>query len=374
MVAKGLALLAVLALLSPTAFARPFTGDFNGDGSVGLDDLSYFLKQFSACKAGGAWDVSTDLVPGNGLNHLDATAMVEGYLLHGPVPGRFIVFYSDRPGGQGDYDIYLYDRSAGSLVALPGLNSAAMDADPSLTPDGRYIVFSSLRTGTSQICLYDRASSALVPLPNLASAVDQYSPCITPDGQLIAFSTQTDHVDFDDVVLYDRGSNSLVSLPGLNTDYESDDWPSLTADGRYIVFSSYRPASGGSVTFVYDRNTTSMVSLPRPAAPATGDNWPTGVSLDGRYVASYDTVPGDGSDVFLYDRNASAFVTLSGLNSTAEDTFPALSSDGRYLAFQSTRSDASGFSHVYLYDRNTSSFVDCPGLNSTYRDAAPRLN
>jgi Tol biopolymer transport system component len=34
--------------------------------------------------------------------------------------GRLIAFVSDRPGGSGGRDIYLFDRGAGQLLLLPG--------------------------------------------------------------------------------------------------------------------------------------------------------------------------------------------------------------------------------------------------------------
>jgi len=36
--------------------------------------------------------------------------------------GRYICFHSDRGRDEGDYDVYMYDRTTDSFVALPGLN------------------------------------------------------------------------------------------------------------------------------------------------------------------------------------------------------------------------------------------------------------
>jgi hypothetical protein len=43
---------------------------------------------------------------------------------------RFIVFVSERLGGEGDRDVYLYDRQVQKLLPTPGLNSKAEDYDP----------------------------------------------------------------------------------------------------------------------------------------------------------------------------------------------------------------------------------------------------
>ena len=44
--------------------------------------------------------------------------------------GRFIAFVSERVEGEGDRDIYLYDRQTQKLLPTPGLNSKAEDFDP----------------------------------------------------------------------------------------------------------------------------------------------------------------------------------------------------------------------------------------------------
>jgi len=50
----------------------------------------------------------------------------------------------------------------------------------------------------------------------------------------------------------------------------------------------------------------------------------------------------------------------AGFNSTTADEFPALSGNGRYLAFGS---DRQGQRNLYLYDLQERRFVDLPNLN-----------
>jgi Tol biopolymer transport system component len=44
--------------------------------------------------------------------------------------GRYIAFQSDRGGGE--MDVYVYDRQAGALIPTPGLNSSAYDGNPNI--------------------------------------------------------------------------------------------------------------------------------------------------------------------------------------------------------------------------------------------------
>src|SRR5947209_3720841 len=71
---------------------------------------------------------------------------------------NFIAFYSERSGGG---DIYLYDASTSSLVALPGLNSDAREVLPAITPDTRFIAFQrTMGGGDEDVFLYDRSTSS----------------------------------------------------------------------------------------------------------------------------------------------------------------------------------------------------------------------
>ena len=44
--------------------------------------------------------------------------------------GRFLAFVSERIGGAGERDLYLYDRQTQKLLPTPGLNSKTEDFDP----------------------------------------------------------------------------------------------------------------------------------------------------------------------------------------------------------------------------------------------------
>ena len=95
--------------------------------------------------------------------------------------GRFLAFVSNRKGGAGLTDIYLYDRQQSKVIPLPGLNSKNMDTQPSLSADGNLIAFVSDRPGGSggrDIYLYDRVAQKVLPTPGLNSKTDDFDPCV----------------------------------------------------------------------------------------------------------------------------------------------------------------------------------------------------
>lgn len=95
--------------------------------------------------------------------------------------GRLLAFASDRTGGEGGRDIFVYDRDAGTFVPLTGVNTAAQEQSPSLSPNGRYLVFVSERldgAGERDVLLYDLSQKKLLPLPGLNSLRDDFDPCV----------------------------------------------------------------------------------------------------------------------------------------------------------------------------------------------------
>jgi Tol biopolymer transport system component len=95
--------------------------------------------------------------------------------------GRLVAFVSDRPGGRGGRDVYLYDREGKKLLPLPGLNSVAHEQSPSLSADGRYLAFVSERVGGAgerDVYLYDRQARKLLPTPGLNSRQEDFDPCV----------------------------------------------------------------------------------------------------------------------------------------------------------------------------------------------------
>jgi Tol biopolymer transport system component len=72
----------------------------------------------------------------------------------------YLIFTSERPGGLGRADLYvsprLPDGSWGTPVNLgPGVNTAGSEYTPMLSPDGRYLFFTSGGAGSDDIYWVD---------------------------------------------------------------------------------------------------------------------------------------------------------------------------------------------------------------------------
>lgn len=126
-----------------------------------------------------------------------------------------------------------------------------------------------------------------------------------------------------------------------------------------------------AVPLPLEAQTTTKVSVATGGAPGQGDVWgyKPAVSADGRVIAftSYaaNLVPGDTNDtydVFVHDRHTGVTTRVSvgstGAQGNDASEAPALSADGRYVAFESYASnlvpgDTNGTIDVFVHDRQT---------------------
>jgi hypothetical protein len=111
-----------------------------------------------------------------------------------------IYFTSNRPGGSGSGDIwYIKHLSDQAMNMGTTINSSGFDAQPCISPDGSYLIFSSFRTGKIGeqdlfICFNKENDDWTVPINmeksgakiNLANQ-HQGSPTISPDGKYLFF-------------------------------------------------------------------------------------------------------------------------------------------------------------------------------------------
>jgi Tol biopolymer transport system component len=83
--------------------------------------------------------------------------------------GKLIAYSRWKPGGF--RDIHLYDLDAKTDRALTV--DRAMDVDPRFTPDGRYLLWSSDRTGIYDVYAYELATGQLYQVTNVLSGAFQ---------------------------------------------------------------------------------------------------------------------------------------------------------------------------------------------------------
>jgi Tol biopolymer transport system component len=193
------------------------------------------------------------------------------------------------------------------------------------------------------------------------------SPAISADGRYVAFESYASNLvagdtnDRRDVFVGDRvtGTTERVSVSSSGTQANSRSMsPAISADGRYVAFNSdARNLVAGDTNraqdvFVHNRSTgtTRRVSKSSSGTQANQRSSTGGISADGRYVAfeswASNLVAGDTndrSDVFVRDRATGTTqrvsVSSAGTQANQGSWDPAVSADGRYVAFGSYASN-----------------------------------
>ena len=158
--------------------------------------------------------------------------------------------------------------------------------------------------------------------------------------------------------------------------------PAISADGRYVAFYSdasnlvSADTNGARDVFVRDLQTgeTTRVSVSTSGAEANGDSFAPALSSDGRYVAfasaATNLVDGDtndANDVFVRDRQTNTTTRVSvgydGSQANGGSDQPSLSGDGRLVAFTSAATnivsgDVNANRDAFVYDRQTGTAVN----------------
>ena len=176
------------------------------------------------------------------------------------------------------------------------------------------------------------------------------------------------------------GDTERVSVDGAGNqgnDVAAD--PAISADGRYVAFSSVATnlvpggSNGNEQVFVHDRQTgtTEQISVNSAGDQANSNSFGPAISADGRYVAfvsdASNLVVGDTNnrfDTFVHDRQAATTERVSVDSAGNEGVgpsgdvggIPAISADGRFVAFTSNEQnlvpgDTNDRADVFVHDR-----------------------
>ncbi len=151
--------------------------------------------------------------------------------------GKFI--YLGMSMGSGSADIYKINLKGEIESRLTKGPASAINVEPSLSPDGSKIAFSSERGGRPMIYVMNADGSNVKRLTY--KGVYNSSPSWSPDGNKIAFAGQNDS-NFDIYVMDADGSNlrRVTSALKLNGKPAHNEDPSFSPDSRYIVYTSNR--------------------------------------------------------------------------------------------------------------------------------------
>lgn len=296
-------------------------------------------------------------------------------------------------------DVFVYDREMQTMervsVSSDGLEANHYSQNASISGDGRYVTFMSLANNLVvnkddnyqlDVFVHDRTNKTtkLVSksIEGNAGNTKSLNPVVSKDGKHIVFESyaynliEEDVNENADIFVYSVEGESLELVSITSKDEQANHGssaPTISADGRYVVYhSSARNLVPGdnkrsddsewnfSDVFLRDRelNKTEIISVNLESKPGNHPSFFGSVSGNGRYVAfaSMATdlvkdypqtsiyVGGKGRvarrvDIYVRDRetNTTQLVsaTADGAPGNHQSQAPKISTDGRYVSFQS---------------------------------------
>jgi len=323
--------------------------------------------------------------------------------------GRYIAFYSFASNLVSDdtnatADVFVRDRVTGITtrvsVATGGAQVDRLSGNSiDISADGRYVAFISFATnivpndtnGVGDIFVHNRATGETTRVSVASDGTQGDAPsqlhlAISADGRYVAFESlaanlvPNDTNGVGDIFVHDRatGETTRVSVASDGTQQDNNSvllpFVAISSDGRYIAFSSRATnlvsvdTNGHHDVFVRDRDTgiTTRVSLASDSTQGNYDSYSPAISADGRYVAFVSTAtnlapPNLGilQSIFMHDRitGETTRVSVASDGTPAAGHSLAVSADGRYVAFGSTSTlvpeDTNSEGDVYVRDLQT---------------------
>lgn len=181
--------------------------------------------------------------------------------------GRWVYFFSNRPGGFGGDDIYRAAVTADGFGPAqhlgPEINTAGNDWAPAPSPDGTLLMFASNLPGAKHDLWVAKVRgdgfAPAEPLPGAINtpAADEFDAAYLSDGSSIVFSRST-NVDNDPIELYfaargpagyDAGTRLAASV-NVAGGYTLG--PSIDGSDRSVLyFSGARPEASAGKLDVY---------------------------------------------------------------------------------------------------------------------------
>ncbi|MGZ8225827.1 MAG: hypothetical protein ACXWT3_04200 [Methylococcaceae bacterium] len=209
---------------------------------------------------------------------------------------------------------------------------------------------------------------------------------ISANGRYVVFESYASNLVSEDanvtqdIFVHDRllGATSLVSLASSGeqgNDYSSTS--AISADGRFVTFASHASNLVADDTnaladiFVRDlvAGTTTRVSIGSNGEQSNSSNSYPSISSNGRFIAfvslADNLVTGDTNgreDIFVHDLLTGTTKRISidsaGNQANSASYAPVISADGRFVAFQSeaanlVEGDTNAESDIFVHDQST---------------------
>jgi serine/threonine-protein kinase len=254
------------------------------------------------------------------------------------VPGGYLV-YAHTDGGlyAAAFDRGRLDLAGPSVPLLTGVGEVAVGRDGTML-----YVRGGTTAPVSEVVAVSPDGSEVVPLDSTWSApvVPQGGLALSPDGSKVALSVRDSTTGRADLVVLPvpKGPATRLTSGGAGINIR----PAWSPDGHRVLYAS---AEAGAPPRLWERSADgSGRAAPVPMAETRGV-WEGLWSPDGQWIVyrTEDGAAGNGDILAVRTNDDTTPVPLVGTDALEEG--PALSTDGRWLAY---RSSSSGRMEIYV--------------------------
>jgi len=319
-----------------------------------LDEIKQFLLESGAEHGNGAISKLAQMESTNMIDQLSETLdqafSSKVYLDSSQSPnGKKIVYIANVPDGNiFSFKIFIMNADGSNQTQITN-NPISSDTNPSWSPDGTKIVFSSDIDGQYgfHIFIMNADGSNQTQITNNPISSDT-NPSWSPDGTKIVFSSDIDGQYGSNIYVMDSdGTNITLLTTDPNAIAESfNKNASWSPGGTKILFSSDMAGQYGSNIYVMDSDGANITRLTTDQnAFDENPSW----SPDGTKISFSSDIEGQyGSNIYVMDSDG-ANITRLTTDQNAFDTNPSWSPDGTKIVFISNIDGQYGF-HIYVMD------------------------
>ncbi len=203
-----------------------------------------------------------NIVTGCALTALLTLGTCTSELRPAPPPNdTFIVFCSDRESGV--FRLFRMDADGRNARALIPDRSkpVAEHRNPSVSPDGRRVVFERIDSAGASLCVFDLGSADEPTV--VADSAGASQPAWSPDGTRVAYRHATGGIH---VCAIDGTEHVRLSPASAQ-----DRWPQWSPDGTRLAFSSIR--DGRENLWVMDANGSNRTRVTNTDARDSRPSW-----------------------------------------------------------------------------------------------------
>ncbi len=286
--------------------------------------------------------------------------------------GRWVAFSSAADNlVEGDTnsasDIFVRDRlvltTTRVSIATGGLEATGNSIRPSISPDGRYVVFESeaaLAGAEPGVFIHDLQTRTTTLV-----AAGGRRPCVSEGGRFVAYDLlEPGTTPTSRVFVRDRQLNTtqIISLDDTGMPLQADSLgATMSADGRYIAFSE-----SGRGVLVRDRVAARSYHLNTSGAGAVG-NSPSGpIRIAGKGMVA--VFASNASNLVASDTNAASDIFINAAHASSDPQRISVATGGRQASGTSTEPDVSDNGRFAVFKSDASDLASGTGLDLFVRD------